>query len=908
MILSSSIFKTENKEISKPLWLLLFFLFAGIIVGENACEAILITHFGYHILPKIYIANSLLLFFVTPFVFSFIDRIERDKLLSVFIKYAVYIIIAFRIILFFTSGFVVSFPKAYSLSIITIYMFSYVFKIILFSIFWTLANDITNTRQSKSLFPIIASGGIIGGMLAAGIAKLIIGYVDVYNLFFLWALLLLMCLPIITHIRKKFFVELHRSEFEEKLNKNPFSILKTKKNTTSGNLIKIMSVLYFLIFIIIFNFDFQFSKALNIKYSSPADFAGFKYKFYFFHSFVTILFQWLIAGVLIKRFSIVTIMAALPIYFGIVSIFSWISFKTTGKNVGFSVLIFFQFFRYVFFESIFSPSYQVFFNMLHKELRGRSKLILEGAVKPISIFISGLLIYLAFNLNIILYSGLIIASLALGVILWLLKKQYPKNLLEEIMNDGIKKEFVKKIDSTDKSILPLLNKCIKSNDPDLKRVAISGLGWLGTPEAYSVFNSLLEQESDVVIQEFMVKSMARFSMEENKYKLLHFCDNKNSRIVANALYSLRHSTFKANPEAVNKAKLLANHNDIRIAIEATLLLWQLKDLNIWTDIEVKIQKWMNSKSLNTRVAAIYLIGELGDSTWLPIIWEGIISDTPAVWKKSIDVLANFHIPEAWEILSNFLSKAPREKEKRIVRALGKLPISAWSDIQAKFLNTNNSRTIFALTEIMRRIAINSNLKVINIREPVKEKLNKIILKELETIYTEIFCLYKLKEKYKNSNMDLLDVAISEKRNRVITFLLDMLSLLDKTGQLLKSKLKFHNSDRKTHDKFIEILELSNIKDLSSLLTPLIESTSLKKLADFGNKRWNFNKILENKYEEYILNTNNSWIKAVAIFTFYTVDKNKKDIDKLNSIIKESSNNNSPIVASCITEFKEYATS
>ena len=64
--------------------------------------------------------------------------------------------------------------------------------------FWSLANDIMTESEGKRLFPIIAAGGTIGGILGAQIAARAIEWLHPYQLMLLAAALLAGCM-LLTH-------------------------------------------------------------------------------------------------------------------------------------------------------------------------------------------------------------------------------------------------------------------------------------------------------------------------------------------------------------------------------------------------------------------------------------------------------------------------------------------------------------------------------------------------------------------------------------------------------------------------------------------------------------------------------------------------------------------------------------
>ena len=889
----SALWRSPSRALLQQLWFLLFVLFAAVIVGENACESLLVTHLGYRVLPKMYMATSAMLFLFMPFVFVYIDRIERGRFLAG-------LVLASSCGVLLLGGLLWLSQRNAGLlapSILALYLFSYLAKIILFIVFWTLANDVSDTRQSKSLFPLVASGGILGGMAGSVLARVLLRWVELDHLLPLWSLLLAAAFPLVLQIRKRNAALLQRSEFERRLHRSsaPAGFLRP---VAGKRLVWAMGVLYFLVFVIIFNFDFQFARVLNTRFPTAESFADFRYKFYFFHSLVTTLFQWAAAGLLVRRFGIISTLAALPVFFSVA--FGLWAFGRDTLAPTFAIVVVLQFFRQLLFESFFSPNYQVFFSSLRKEIRGRAKVLLEGVVKPSAIFFSGALLYLVHDDPGFLFPMLLVFALASGAILLVLRRQYLRSLLEGVVGDEGRQELIQKItDESRRNMLSLLNECARSSDLDLKRFAIAGLGAMGKREAFASLVSVFERGGSEE-KEFTAKSLDAFSFEENKSFLLRLCSDPNPRVVANALFSLRQSAFKLDPDAVAAARGLLDHSELRVSIEAALLLWNTNELAQWTEIEERIGQWIDDESANVQAAAIYLIGQLNIGAWLPEVWKKVESKQRPVWTKAVDVLASLNSPEAWSILLDYLIAAPREREETLIRALGQLPPSAWGSVQDKFLQCQRQRALFSLVEVLRHIAV--QIPAIDLRESVGRKLKGLLINELRMIYQEIYCLLGMEEKYGVVPMDLLRSAVFEKRKRLMLFLFDMIGLMDRTGQLLRARAKFHDTDLHVRSRLVEMIDSVARRALTEPFVLLMEDSDIRSLAAFGNRRWQLAKILGTQYEAFFLRSPNNWIRAVTLFTLQRVHPS---IDEAIQVLaRQRIADESLLVSQCAAEYGE----
>ena len=56
------------------------------------------------------------------------------------------------------------------------------YEVLLALLFWNLANDLFNTRQSKRLFPLITAGGVLGGVVGSFATPFLAGLISMDNL------------------------------------------------------------------------------------------------------------------------------------------------------------------------------------------------------------------------------------------------------------------------------------------------------------------------------------------------------------------------------------------------------------------------------------------------------------------------------------------------------------------------------------------------------------------------------------------------------------------------------------------------------------------------------------------------------------------------------------------------------
>ncbi|MFH1761394.1 MAG: hypothetical protein ABIA63_09880, partial [bacterium] len=70
-----------NKNVTFPLFTLLFLIFSSVVLLENVAETMLVTKFSIQkIMPYMFLLNGLFLFIVSFVLFNFIDRLDRALL------------------------------------------------------------------------------------------------------------------------------------------------------------------------------------------------------------------------------------------------------------------------------------------------------------------------------------------------------------------------------------------------------------------------------------------------------------------------------------------------------------------------------------------------------------------------------------------------------------------------------------------------------------------------------------------------------------------------------------------------------------------------------------------------------------------------------------------------------------
>lgn len=175
--------KIYEDEIRLFLWatLLLFLIRSADILFNNFAETAFLKRFGVQYLPIIYVVNSITTFVLMGFLAGFMARLSGSRVLIYMFILCGATSVVFRQII----------PLGLELVYPVIFVAKSLYEVVLGMLFWNLANDLFDTRQSKRLFPLITAGGVIGGIIGSFGTPVIVKLVRIDNVLWVYMALCL---------------------------------------------------------------------------------------------------------------------------------------------------------------------------------------------------------------------------------------------------------------------------------------------------------------------------------------------------------------------------------------------------------------------------------------------------------------------------------------------------------------------------------------------------------------------------------------------------------------------------------------------------------------------------------------------------------------------------------------------
>lgn len=875
----------DSKHRFKLLSFLFFFLFGGAIVGETVSLTMVVTILGPSIISKLYLVNGALLFLLPPLFFQNIDDVNRGKLLSMQLLVSAGILIAYFIGLHGLKN-TGSPHDALLFLVLVIYPVSYLSKTILFLTFWTLANDIYHSDETKKGFPLVAAWGFIGGLAGACIARLLLEKIDAVMIIGLWIIAYIAGWFFSRKVTKKYRAKLLKKE-ESVQSADHGNLFKGIKSVLHIKLIRLISVLYFFVFVTVFMQDYLFWKKSSMLFPTSNGLASFQFSFYLLHAFITILGLRFVVPSLINKWGFTRIFLILPFTLFCGSVLMMIMiFSGAGLRTLFVAFAGIQFARYVVFENTFSPVYQMFFAVVPKEKRGRSKTFLEGIIKPFAIMITGLVLIPVDKVNngIILIIGC--SSLIMMVVVFRLRKTYLEALIPHSRPIDATQEIIAKIGSyRDLKIVSLIKEYSHSNEVDVRSLCVKILAHDGSRRAFKIIAEVFEKEHNRVVKEIIAGSLAHFSTYDVKPFMERLLNDDNLRIRANALYSINMMECLWKRQLRRTIAPMIFENSPRIQIEAARYIWALGDKNENVVVMNLLESLCSSKNSNKRSAGIFLIGALKPERWEVLLLENLQSTSLQVFSKCV------------EVIFMSASRQTRLKTLGIVEHMTRRHISltgkvlqrkgmASFDVVVDFLKTAcNQRMIVEVIHALS-VAIGTGMpssERMNINKETKAVVLEVLRRDLEQVYRDSLIWSRFREKAaegpEENFIEVLEDALRDQLIRVCERTLEGMVVLDKNGMMSAVSRDFDLKDYTQRLDAAEIIEGLSDTSIAPFIVPILRSDDWADIAKIGKSRFHLEGEAHLNDAHYFVQSHNKWVCFCALYCLYKSLGRKRLVDR-----------------------------
>ena len=855
-----------------PLFVLLFGTFAGAILGDSTAEALLLARLGSKYVPGLFLINAAFLFLFSTVIMSVIDRIDRGQLFLGFVAFHCCVLLLIR----------TAIGADIPLLLLLLFSYAYVTKILLFMMFWTLTNDLIDSRRAGNEFPFIAAGGTLGAICISFTIPHLLRVISAENLLMVWvcgtALIGILFLP----IKQSFGISFkpvgdryRRVSFRFLTLMEDFSLVR------SDPLLRTMAVFYFLFFFIILNQHYTFYSQLKLHFEGAPDQARELAKFlgYFngLSMVTTFVMQMTISGPVIRKAGSTRSMFILPtalcLVFGALTFLGWrygsssTHLATVSTAALFWGVVLGMGTRIAFFDSFFSPNYQIFFSSLPQNVRGRGKLSIEGVVKPLAMVSAGIWLFVAapripFTAQMLL---LFVLSVVMISQTFRLKQKYTASLAYYLRGFKSKNtQLLRTINRASKEtlFLDLAESVLQKEEPNVKAYVIDMLATMSSPESVAILVKHLPS-AEPKTRATSISALSATKDPDLRKTFMEYLDDADERVVANCIEALANYRSADIGEKVSR---FSNHSNPRIRANAIATLWPYTQQAEREKLIVVLRHMLELGYPRFTASALYAMGHVGFPNLVAEL-ESYCTAHPErimgnrmVWRQFAYALASTGQPESVDVILRVAEVASRKQRNQLSVALGMLlNCGLPADTMLSKLDTVN---------YMQRGVL---LKALHVRSFDRRKesvrhLQNSAQTEIRSIYSHWLACAALGTDESNTGLVLLKSAIMEECiNESLRNLFYVASMLDASGQIRRIVHRLFHTNRRERAQAFEVLDNTGDFHTNRLIVKLLESNdpsvhSREAVSSFKLKQKNRFSVL-NEYA----NCPNTWVRECASY-------------------------------------------
>lgn len=890
-------FDIHDDELRLFMWsfVLLFLIRSAGIVFNNFAETAFLKRYGVEHLPVVYMLNSIITFVIMGLLAGIMTRLEGIRL--------------FSYVLFFCGGSVAALRPAIQLNFDLLYPLLFILKaqygILLGLLFWNLANDLFNIRQSKRLFSLIIAGGVVGEIIGSFCTPILSAAISIDNLMLVYATIITLAIITVNKMRFDFPTIMIPGRNIKKPGPRPSFIKQIhdiRALIKETPLVNILIILTLIPNIIIPILNYQFNYAISTQFATETGMIRF---FGYFRGFMNIISLLLLLFVG-KAYSRLGLPVALMFHpFNYLLVFMAFLFRFGMFSAMYARLS-----TNIIRTTFNKPVIDILIGIFPSSYRSKIRLFLRGTVVRIALFTGSGLILISEEWFHPKYLSLVVLPFV-GV--WFvatlyLKKNYSKifsGLLSKGMFDlkSMEENDVKTL-FKDKETQDLLVKTfLSAQDEDslwyarlLKSLSIENL------DAHIL--SIIQNQNDKT-KIGLLELISKQAGDDAIQIITEMADIENQDLFVAIIYTLKR--IHSDVCIIFSEEMMGTNRYPEVKAYASSCVYRGKP-DKYREI---IISWLNSDDKNEIKTGVIAAGESGDKTHIKRL-KAILASKDDSKLISIIIKALYLLKE--EGMNNFaMSYLSHNEESVRLAALDAIRIIDDQTLQSviillgdhsDLIRKKAKKKIQTASYHNGKLLIES-LKIPNksIRDNISSLLETLGIKKLDTF---LFVQNQIEKSYINLQMietltafqgttgrNLLKEHLEDKTRENIETLFRVLSIQDSSGQIrIVFRNLFSQNDRRKANA-LEALDSIMKPSLLKLVMPLVAGTSLLKALEIGRKKFDLPDFKSELSQLFLfLLKGKCWISIVSVLYCLRED----DAETINpEIIHELTRYANPII-------------
>ncbi|MFH1034887.1 MAG: Npt1/Npt2 family nucleotide transporter [Pseudomonadota bacterium] len=860
----------QPEEVGIFLWTaMLFFLMRNSdLIFDNFVETVFLKRFGVKYLPMVYMANSVVTFFSMGALMGLLMRLPSGRLLRNMLVCFGLTLASLRVVVGMEVNFI--YP--------VLFLLRSQVEALNNLVFWNMANDLFNTRQSKRLFPLISAGGVLGAILASFSTPPLARAIGLDNFMLTYALLCFMAAGVVWRISRLFPTLSLNDRREAKGQKRP-SLAEELKNVwpliRTSTLVMIMVLITFLPNVMIPIMNYQFNFAVNAAFKSEGGMVNF--------------FGWFRGGLYIISFIILMFVGKIYGRWGLPVA---LMFHPANYMLAFlSLLLRFDIFSAMYAristnvlrDTINNPAREVLMGLFPPQNRAVMKTFLRGTVVRIGIILGSAATMLCQGLihpRYLSIVGLVFGGCWVVTSIWL-KKAYPTILLDLISKDTVDIKSLERSDLEDlfqdrHAQAQLAGACRQAAGAEcvwyaemMRGRAVEGLDQI-------LLEILPGKDREAVLGLLpLISPQAGARALEVFAGLAEAADPELCLALAEAAARL--------PGAEAQAflrRLLEPRFDLSTQAQAVIGLYPSDH----QEMARRITAWLDSDSPQERLAGVRAAGGSGQSAFLPRLRDLLASESDVTLVGRVLVaLERLGDPELRDMVLSRLAADPEGLPHELLEAFAVADEPSARAFIRLLGHGSQSLRDLALRKLGQASELDSALLIESLSTPnrqVREGLFQL-MESLKISDREIMnfahnqlaraYFYLMEERAVHRLLepcpasDLLRQHFLEMTQTRVQTILRVLETQDTSGSMRVVLRGLSSADKRLRANAVEALETILGRNLSRAMVPLLEQSDPAALMSAGLGHFKFRQPLDDRQQlnEHLLNRRN-WV-TLALF-------------------------------------------
>lgn len=468
---------------------------AAIMIAQSSIDALFFARYGVENLPKLYLVVGVAMFLTTAGVGVLLARVGRER---VFVLIPAAISVAAlvgRIALEEDATWVYG----------ALWILQSVAEFTCLLAIWGLAGLVSDTRQAKRFFPLIAAGGVVGLIVGGLVTGPLAAALGSENLLLVWAALMGAAAAVAWRLVSK------RPPTAEapRARRRPPGLLAAVRDMRGSPLLRWMSAGVLLTSLLFSLLYLPFSKAAAERYPDADELAAFFGVFFALSMGTALVLSLLVTSRLLGRFGVPTVVLVLPVLY-------LVAFGVLTVAATFTTLAAFRFAQISWRSGGAGSTWEALVNTIPAHRRDRVRAFLTGVPTQLGTMVAGAvaLISLRFDEPRVLYgAGLVGSALAVASISRI-RSAYPRALVAALREGrptifGAPGGPRAAILNADVVGLAVLKDLLTDHEVTARLLAANALADLDLPEAAEALASAAEEDDEAEVRLAALTSLER---------------------------------------------------------------------------------------------------------------------------------------------------------------------------------------------------------------------------------------------------------------------------------------------------------------------------------------------------------------------------------------------------------------